>query len=380
MTIAANKNLAKRSVAAAETDEWIVPAGDIASVYLTLRPPAGAPPEVQARALWSAVAAALAEHEAFVMEERVFLARADALPLCRAIRAEYMAPYDGGVAPTWLVAPRDDADAMSGVTIRAVAGGNAPETLRFKGRAVGRQWAAGDYTMITGVSFASAGSDAPSQAHGMWAKADAFLSAAGAQWDDVTRTWLWLRDIHSWYGALNEVRHALFRARGLLGVGNDVRLPASTGIGIAPADGGYCTMDLIAETGAKKRRIGRTKRQGAAVHYGSAFSRALTADTPLGRVVYVSGTASIGLDGQTRHVGDARAQIEETLQCVRTALSEAAGAKESNIVQALVYCQTAEVERIFRREFFALGLPCLILRADICRPDLLFEIECTAIP
>ncbi len=363
---------------AVEAAVRVVAAEDVREMFLTVRAPAAAGTEDQARAVWGVVADALAEHEAFVVEERVFLTTARALPACRAIRAEYLAARDGGVEPMWLTTRGNDTGGISGLVLRAIGGGVAPATLRFNGRPSARRWCHDGYAIVTGTSFGSHGSDALTQAREMFAAADTCLKTIGLGWDNVARTWLWLRDILGWYGSLNEARNELFRARGLFDAGGEARLPASTGIGVAPAAGGYCALDWVAETGGAMRRLARTSRQGAAFRYGSAFSRAVSVESPFGRHVYVSGTASIGADGTTRHAGQADAQIEETLRAVCSALREAAGTEKPRVVQALVYCKTADVERIFRRQA-ATDSPCLTLYADICRPDLVFEIECLAV-
>jgi len=61
--------------------------------------------------------------------------------------------------------------------------------------------------------------------------------------------------------------------------------------------------------------------QCPASSYGSAFSRAVEIGSTGFRRLLVSGTASIGRDGKTEHIGDARAQIERSMQVVKPFLN-----------------------------------------------------------
>jgi len=49
-------------------------------------------------------------------------------------------------------------------------------------------------------------------------------------------------------------------------------------------------------------------------------------------------------------------------------------------VEAVVYCKTTEVERVFDSFKGRLAWPFVTVICDICRPELLFEIEATAVP
>ena len=115
------------------------------------------------------------------------------------------------------------------------------------------------------------------------------------------------------------------------------------------------------------------------MEYGSAFSRAARAITPAGETVFVSGTASIDADGETTNIGDAQGQINTTIENVRAVLKDMHAADE-DVVQAVAYCKTTEVENIFNALKSTLPWPWVTVICDICRPDLLFEVEATAMP
>ena len=68
----------------------------------------------------------------------------------------------------------------------------------------------------------------------------------------------------------------------------------------------------------------------------SAFSRGMEVDIGSARLVFVSGTASVGPDGKTLYVGDFRAQAWRTFQNARAVL-RAAGADWQNVVKATIF-------------------------------------------
>jgi len=215
----------------------------------------------------------------------------------------------------------------------------------------------------------------------MMEKADAALKQFGSNFLSVPRTWMWLKDILSWYDDFNHVRTKFFTERRLIGAGTRQSMPASTGIGLGPADGSECAMDLIAvlEPTDCTQYLQAAGKQQCALEYGSAFSRAARSIMPAGQTVFVSGTASIDADGATTHIGDASGQISTTIGNVRAVLADM-NCKDEDVVQMVAYCKTTEVEKIFNASKGALDWPWLTAICDICRPDLLFEIEATAMP
>jgi enamine deaminase RidA (YjgF/YER057c/UK114 family) len=215
----------------------------------------------------------------------------------------------------------------------------------------------------------------------MLEKGESVLKQFGADFLSVPRTWMWLKDILSWYDDFNKVRSDFFTERGLIGDGTRQSMPASTGIGLGPDNGGHCAMDLIAvlEPVDCTEYLQVTGKQHCALNYGSAFSRASKTTTPAGKTVFVSGTASIDADGATTNIGDAAGQINTTIENVRAVLKEMQ-AGEKDLVQAIAYCKTIEVEQVFNSIKGNLDWPWITVICDICRPDLLFEIEAAAMP
>ena len=121
-----------------------------------------------------------------------------------------------------------------------------------------------------------------------------------------------------------------------------------------------------------------------------SFSRAMLKSWPQGDALYVSGTASV-VGHATRHPHDLDAQLDETIQNLRVVTANAAKAlsRPMNLADNLSalkvylrhgehYVRTADV----LNEAFGPVLPIRYLQGDICREDLLLEIEavCTRPP
>jgi enamine deaminase RidA (YjgF/YER057c/UK114 family) len=211
------------------------------------------------------------------------------------------------------------------------------------------------------------------------------LEREGYSFRDVARTWFFLRDILEWYGPFNAVRSAAFRRLGLMGRNGHGAIPASTGIAGRNARGGWCTLDLIAARGRPGQRFEmerlHSRKQNEATEYGSAFARGMALTLGDCRYYFVSGTASIDDHGRTVHVGDFVAQAEHTLTAV-SSLLESAGAALPDVRQATAFLKNPSDWRSFEcvAERAGLsGLPTVTTVADVCREELLFEIDATAV-
>ena len=81
------------------------------------------------------------------------------------------------------------------------------------------------------------------------------------------------------------------------------------------------------------------------------------------------------------HVGDAKSQIECTLDKMDVLLAQVGGTIQ-DVVSATVFVKQPEMAGIFRQVCRSRGmedLPAVIVRADICRDELLFEIDAEAL-
>jgi enamine deaminase RidA (YjgF/YER057c/UK114 family) len=268
--------------------------------------------------------------------------------------------------------------------------GQRVETVAVNGRTVGREWIGPDFRELVllavdgdvpGNPEANAATD---QARRMFETSSAVLAARGYAFGQVVRTWIYLSRILDWYGDFNRVRTAHYAAAGLA-MEADAVFPASTGIQ-ARRDREECLMDLVAlqasaGSDVSVRPVLESERQGRPFAYGSAFARAMVIEHGPQKTIHVSGTASIDATGVSKHEGDAAAQFEETLLGIATVL-EREGATLAHIGQGTLFVKTPAVAATCRdvsRRLQLPELPLLEIVADVCRPELLLEIEAVAL-
>jgi enamine deaminase RidA (YjgF/YER057c/UK114 family) len=377
----------------------VLKAAGTAELYLTAAPvssPRGL--EEQARRVYTVIRDELSAAGGRLLSERLFAAE-DAIGAVEAIRDDVLRDFEDGVPPTRIVvSPSPSTGRFAGAQVHAIAGGDLPTAVRCSSRGDGtaaRLVCSNGHRWLfvngmggpggTGSTAGTAGTilvDKAKEAHRMFYCAGCLLNQAGASMKSVPRTWLWLKDICQWYGDFNLARSSFFQRAGLIDPGTRTRrLPASTGIGLHVPGGAACTLDLIALPGREDeiQLIEASGDQGSAFEYGSAFSRASVAPMPGGKTVFISGTAAIDEAGRTEHADRIDAQIDATISHLRSLLS-ALGCADEHVLTALAYCKSAEVERRFRDRWSDLTWPRLTMLGDVCRSDLLFEVEVTASP
>ncbi len=145
--------------------------------------------------------------------------------------------------------------------------------------------------------------------------------------------------------------------------------------------------ELASATTVSKKAICNSRVLNEAPNYGSAFSRGLRLDIGNVTVLLISGTASIGPNGETLYVGDFRAQTRRTYDNI-TGLLAAEGATWKDIVRTTCYLRDIdrdyadfndERNRFFREQGLD-PLPASTgIQAKLCRPELLIEIEAIAL-
>ena len=117
--------------------------------------------------------------------------------------------------------------------------------------------------------------------------------------------------------------------------------------------------------------------QPDAVTYGSAFSRGALIRQPDVSLIQVSGTAAIDERGASLYPVDVRAQIDCTFDKI-AALIGPEGATLVDIAAACVFVKRPEDALAYQERAAARGLenlPAVIMVADICREELLFEMD-----
>jgi enamine deaminase RidA (YjgF/YER057c/UK114 family) len=350
-------------------------------IYISATPKGDAPLQRQVQEIFSGIREILRSKAAYILQERIF-ATGSVMEIISDVRSKEYGDIDDGVAPSLLVGKEGMYGPISGVQIHAVSSSSRPEAIILEQTPCGRTFRIPGraYLTLSNIS-AQPAAQASKQAQDMLEKAEAALKQSGADFLSVSRTWMWLADILSWYSEFNHVRNNFFIERGLVGKGNRQSMPASTGIGLSPASGGSCAMDLTAvlEPPDSIQFLEAVGKQQCAFEYGSAFSRASRAITPAAETVFVSGTASIDASGATTNIGDAAGQINTTIENVCAVLRDIHCANE-DVVQVVAYCKTTEVAETFNEMKCNLSWPWVTVICDICRDDLLFEIEATAIP
>ncbi|MCD6176182.1 MAG: hypothetical protein J7K65_10515 [Planctomycetes bacterium] len=362
-------------------DTRIIGSGKTREIYISAAPTKVAPVQELVDETFRAIDDILRSNQAQLFQERIF-ASGDVMELvCDARKASYR-DCDDGVPPSCLLCKEGLSGPFAGVQIHAVASETVPKVVRYQGISVGRtiELPSCHYLALTGIS--ELGPCSPEeQTKAMLKTAESVLKRYGADFNSVARTWMWLDDILSWYDDFNRVRNTFFTEHGMLANGHKDRMPASTGVGLGPENRSYCSMDLVAtlKPADSVRYSQAAGQQQSAFEYGSAFSRATRTATPAAEMVYISGTASIDAEGNTTHIGDAPKQIEATIDNVR-AVMEQMHCPEDKLVQVIVYCKNTEVEQVFNRYKNQMQWPWVTVICDICRDNLLFEIEAAAVP
>jgi enamine deaminase RidA (YjgF/YER057c/UK114 family) len=285
-------------------------------------------------------------------------------------------------------------DGIAGIQVSAISSNNI-STIIENDTPVGRKWKSNGATFLMlqniydNQPHKEQSDDKEQQACRMFERAQKILKNNSASYHNVVRTWIYLANILHWYPEFNKIRNAKYHEFGFIPdqTGNleneKIYLPASTGIlGTNPFNTSSI-MDLLAVipedvTNVKIAQTSGTK-QRSPFNYGSAFSRAMNIHEPDNTTILLSGTASINRDGNTVFASDTRSQILKTFEIVE-ALIRAEGASLKDICTATVFIKKPEDFEIYQKTAAELGLsniPAVSIVADVCRHDLLFEIDAT---
>lgn len=208
---------------------------------------------------------------------------------------------------------------------------------------------------------------------------EAALRHVGMNFSHVIRTWFFNEKILDWYDQFNQVRDQFFIEHGTY----DGLVPASTGVGATNSFGSAIVGSLTAvlpKNGSATIQAVPSPLQGAALEYGSSFSRAVELSTPDHHRLLISGTASIAPSGESLHIGDARAQVERTMEVVE-AILKSRNMDWGDVTRGAAYFKHIEdlpAYDHYCREHQLTELPVAVVQNDVCRDDLLFEIEVDA--
>ncbi|MFH1195866.1 MAG: Rid family hydrolase [bacterium] len=225
----------------------------------------------------------------------------------------------------------------------------------------------------------------------MFDRAQNILHNYSGSYQNVVRTWIYIDDILDWYGEFNKVRNIKYKDFGFIPNGSGqmeterIYLPASTGIWGRNPLNAAAVMDLLAvipEPGSPVK-IGQTSgvKQRSPFWYGSAFSRAMCVREPELTTILLSGTASIDEHGHSVFIGDTKLQIHKTMGVIDALIKEE-NATLKDICTATVFLKRADDYPVYEKAILELGLteiPAVCVVADVCREELLFEIDATIV-
>lgn len=335
-----------------------------------------------------------------IVHQAVFLRDTHQVDECRRLIHEFYG--DELPATTYISQPPCDGKL---VAIEALGVGNGADDVEIerRGQVV--------ITRHSGVSWVHCSQIVPQMAGGTvydrtasaLASMRDLLGSAGAKFEHVVRTWLYLGDIvgpegpTQRYKELNRARSDFYRdirfGAGRVPAALDGQVyPASTGIGTGNGDIVMSSIAMISQRDDIRLVPLENPNQVSAFDYAAhyspkspKFSRAMAIAGGRCATIFVSGTASI-TDSESRHLGDVEGQTHQTLDNIEALVSEnnfeqhdlpGLGATLGDLALARVYIKHAEDYRDVRAVCQSrLGdLPTIYAVADVCRPELLVEIE-----
>lgn len=288
---------------------------------------------------------------------------------------------DATLPLTWIEDGPEAGEAAAGIEVWGVAGAEVTPVI-VDGVRLGSVFDNGATRVcrLGGLLPPSVDCSCEDQTRAVFAMMKAGVEAAGMKFSNVLRTWFHNHDILDWYGEFNQVRDVFFREnqvfRGIV--------PASTGVAGRNPKNAALTAGLVAfrpqVEGIEAAPLA-SPLQCPALDYGSSFSRAVEVAYPDHRRVFVSGTASIEPGGKTVHLDNMEGQVKLTFDVVH-AIIAARGMDWNDVNRGIAYVKHAQDIPVFERylrQSAAASAPFIVAHNDICRGDLLFEIEVDAI-
>ncbi len=361
--------------------------------FLVTSPKWGADPAQAAQASYAKIAQVLQEQGLTIVHERLFGSLKVKPAVMSARDAAFRACNLPGDGPfTYIQGQPPWGEGFAGAIIQAMPCRNPQDevwTVMHQGKPAGKGWRRQDaiVLLLQNIQGLVIGpqevNTRPLQAKRLLRRAARILENQGASYRDVVRTWFYLADILDWYPEFNRARSAIYGQFGLL-PGQDngrLKLPASTGISGKVHTGAACAMDLLAvvrhsESRPLVKQLSNPGQQDA-FQYGSAFSRGALLHQPDVSLIQVSGTAAIDEKGASLHPGDVRAQIDCTFDKIAALIGQD-GATLKDIAAACVFVKRPEDALVYQERAAARGLeqlPGVVMVADICREELLFEMD-----
>lgn len=193
----------------------------------------------------------------------------------------------------------------------------------------------------------------------------------------LLRTWIYVRDIDVNYAGVVKARNDVFAEHGLTA---DTHFIASTGIeGCSYATDAAVAIDFLSYPRADEHDVKFLQAHGfmnPTAEYGVAFERGTRLTHGDADTFFVSGTASIDDKGNVLHIGDVLRQTTRLLKNISVLLADG-GACMNDMRYFIVYLRDtadyAAVDTMLSQLWPS--VPHIIVKAKVCRPSWLIEIE-----
>jgi enamine deaminase RidA (YjgF/YER057c/UK114 family) len=199
--------------------------------------------------------------------------------------------------------------------------------------------------------------------------------------DNALRTWVFVQNVDMHYAGMVLARREFFAAEGLT---PETHYIVATGIeGQNARTQSLITFDALAMLGLEPDQIAfvdALDHLNRTDEYGVTFERSARLDHADRSHIYLAGTASIDAEGQIVHAGDVLRQTDRTLENL-SALLEAGGGSLDDMAAMILYLRDpSDAERVVAHlDAVSPGLPFVTVRASVCRPAWLVEMEGMAI-
>lgn len=200
----------------------------------------------------------------------------------------------------------------------------------------------------------------------------------------LVRTWIYLNDINNNYEQLNTDRRVFFERFAIDYSEQSNVLPASTCIGGISNETCNISMDLMFLKSKNDRpMIERVytallnEAEGVEYLFKPTFSRALKIEDGESIEIQLSGTASVNSSGGTEFKNDAYKQIKKALENV-TSILESNNLTFDHFYQSTCFFKRQQDVHVFENVLKELNIPAFantFVVNDVCRDDLLFEID-----
>ncbi len=241
----------------------------------------------------------------------------------------------------------------------------------FDKKVIGTYFEAGADKEIYLCGLCGCGESFEEQISGLYENMERIVSEYGFRSTDIYRTYFYLRNLLNNYEQFNINRDKFFKKIYF----GKVDYPASTCI----QGHSFYNDDVTAIIMASSTNYTRicTEKQCEAKEYSKSFSRGVSIENGDIKREYISGTASIDEVGNTVYKNDIEAQLRQTMECIKELLDNRK-LEICDIVSANIYLKEPKYLDEFQKICCEYGMdkvPFIVMIADVCRDDLLCEID-----